>query len=266
MQRVPLQTNGGGGPLRTIAGSMLSPSAECLDNFDRQTLALSPPHRVACPFDDAPTASRLCLGAVLLDQSDNPLIALARLTALIHQSPWVIPCVAISPEQGPLEPLLFLVSELRDRLAVVRLPRPTAEAGPSDVLNAVRNRKPPHAENLADWVGYRLKNRELRNALAAQFSDALGGPPASTFASAATFSRLLARYGRLAARDWRAIARLCVYCATSGQGSAIRKLSIRTARDYLKHYIRLSYHALADRVGWEWVLEGALRAHGYVGE
>ena len=244
---------------------MLSPSADYVDNFDGQTRVLAPPYRVASPFDDASTASQLCLGAVLLDRGHNPLISLARLTALIHQSPWLIPCVAISPEQGPLEPLLFLVSELRDRLAVVRLPHLAAEAGPSDVLDAVRDRKPPDAENLADWVGYRLKNRELRNALAAQFSDALGGPPASTFASAATFSRLLARYGRLPARDWRAIARLCVYCATSGQGSSVT-LSIRAARDYLKHYIRLPYHALADRVGWEWVLEGALRAHGYVGE
>ncbi len=244
---------------------MLSPPADCLDNFnfDGQTRVLSPPYRAVCSFDDASAASRLCLGAVLLDQSDNPLIALARLTAWVHRRPWLIPCVAISPEQGPLEPLLFLVSELRDRLAVVQLLRPTAAVAPSDVLGAVRSRRPPDAETLGDWVGYRLKNRELRNAVAAQFRHALGGPPASTFASAATFSRLFARYGRLAARDWRAIARLCVYSATNGRESGITLL-IRTARDYLRHYLQLPYHALADRVGWEWVLEGALRAGGYV--
>jgi hypothetical protein len=160
---------------------------------------------------------------------------------------------------------LLLVSELRDRLAVVRLAQPTAAPEPSAILTAVQNRKLPDAQILADWVGYRLKSRELRNGLAAQFREALGGPPTSTFASAATFSRLFARFGTLSARDWRAIARLSVYCSTMQQGTAIR-LPIRTARDYLKHYTRLPYHAPADRVGWEWVLEGALRTGGYVND
>ncbi len=43
-------------------------------------------------------------------------------------------------------------------------------------------------------------------------------------------------------------------------------LPIRSARDYLRKYLRLPYHALGDRVGWEWVLEGALRLAGYVGD
>src|SRR5437764_1904867 len=242
---------------------MLSPSPECLDHFDGQARVLSPPYRAAYPFEEAPRSSQLRLGAVLLDQSDNTLVALARLTAFVHRWPWLIPCVAVSAEQRPLEPLLLLVSELRDRLAVVQRPSPTVVAEPSDVLAAVRSRRPPDAETLAAWVGYRLKNRDLRNALAAQFHHVMGGAPASTFASAATFSRLFARYGSLTARDWRAIALLCVRCATSSGESAVA-LPIRTARDYLKKYLRLPYHALGDRVGWEWVLEGTLRAGGYV--
>ena len=244
---------------------MLSPSTDYLDAFERQVTILSPPYRAGGRFDEASPPSQLPLGAIVLDQSDNTLVALARLTAFVHRWPWLIPCVAISAEQPPLEPLLLLVSELRDRLAVVQLAGPTVVAQPSDVLATVRGRRPPDASTLAAWVGYRLKNRELRNALAAQFRHVLGGPPASTFASAATFSRLFGRYGGLTARDWRAIGRLCVYCATSGQQLEIT-LPTRTARDYLKHYLRLPYHALADRVGWEWVLEGALRLAGYVGD
>jgi len=57
--------------------------------------------------------------------------------------------------------------------------------------------------------------------------------------------------------------RLCVYGAASGAAARIT-LPIRTARDYLKKYLRLPYHALTDRVGWEWVLEGVLRVGGYV--
>jgi hypothetical protein len=244
---------------------MLSPSTDYLDEFDGQVRILCPPYRAARRFDEASTPLQLPLGAVLLGQSDNTLVALACLTASVHRWPWLVPCVAISPEQGPLEPLLFLVSELRDRLAVVKVRRPTIVAQPSDVLTAVRRRKRPDADTLATWVGYRLKNRELRNAVASQFRHVLGGPPASTFASAATFSRLFSRYGSLSARDWRAIALLCVHCARRSGESTVT-LPIRTARDYLKKYLRLPYHALADRVGWEWVLEGALRAGGYVND
>jgi hypothetical protein len=29
-------------------------------------------------------------------------------------------------------------------------------------------------------------------------------------------------------------------------------------------YLRLSYHVMAQRLGWEWVLEGALRTGAYL--
>jgi hypothetical protein len=163
----------------------------------------------------------------------------------------------------PLEPLLMLVSELRDRLAVVRPARPSAIGDVSLVLAAIRNRKLPDADVLATWVGGRLDRPALRDAVASQFREALGGPAASTVASASTYSRLFARFGPYTARDWRAIARLSTHCASVGSRTRWA-LPIRSASQYLKKYAQLPYHTLADYVGWEWVLERALRACHYV--
>lgn len=240
----------------------MSPSTDPIAGLACQVMVSSPPYNTTSPFDDSSPAERSCSGEIVVCQSSNTLVALAQLTASIHRWPWLVPCIAISHEQGPLEPLLLLVSELRDRLAVVKGLAPTLAAAPSDVVAAARSRKPPNAEVLANWVGYRLKSRELRDALASQFGHALGGPRASAIASAATFSRLFGRYGNLTARDWRAIALLCVQCARRDREPV--GLPLRTARDYVHKYLRLPYHTLADRIGWEWVLEGALRVGRYV--
>jgi len=204
-------------------------------------------------------------GAIVFGQEENPLAVLAELTLAIYRWPWVIPCITIQLDQGVLEPLLLLVSELRDRLAVAKQTRRGASGDISLILAAVRHRKPPDADVLATWAGRRLNNPALRDAVASQFHEALGGPAASTTASVSTYSRLFARFGPYTARDWRAIARLCAHCAAIGSPGATGALPIRSASYYLKRYVHLPNHTLADRAGWEWALEGALRAGGYAG-
>lgn len=158
----------------------------------------------------------------------------------------------------------MLVSELRDSLGVVKLTHHSAAGQLSAILGAVRNRKVPDAEMLATWVRRRLGNAALQDPLASQFREALGGAPASDTVSASTYSRRFSRVGPYTARDWRAIARLCAHCAAVGASEPLGALPMRTASRYLKQYLHLPYHALADVVGWEWVIEKALRAGRYV--
>jgi hypothetical protein len=229
---------------------------------DEPTRIICPPYRITQSLNDHLASSLSCPGAILLDRADNPLAGLGRLTLHIQRRPWLVPCLAVPPGEGPLDPLLHLVSELRNRLAVVHLQESSSPIPASAVLTAVRNRPAPDADVLAGWVGYRLKSRELGTALSAQFREALGGPSASTFGSAATFSRLFARYGPLTARDWRAVARLAVDRAWTDQATAPR-LPFRTLLAYLKKYVRPKSRTI-DRVGWEWVMESALRSGHYV--
>lgn len=238
---------------------------EGLDSgHDEPTRIICPPYRTSQPLNDPLASSLSCPGAILLDRADNLLAGLARLTVHIQRRPWLVPCLAVPPGEGPLDPLLHLVSELRNRLAVVHLQESTSWIPASAILAAVRNRAAPDADALAGWVAYRLKSRELGTALMAQFRQALGGPSASTFGSAATFSRLFARYGALTARDWRAVAQLAVDGAWTEQRMAPR-LPFRRLLQYLKKYVRPKSRTI-DRVGWEWVLESVLRSAGYVSD
>jgi len=135
------------------------PLESWIGQSDEQTRVLSPPYRTLQPIKDLSSPAVLSPGAILVDEADNPLVALARLTAHIQQRPWLVPYVVISPHQDPLEPLLFLVSELRDRLAVVRKSDSGRQVTPSQVVEATYARKPPDSEVLAGWVGYRSKEQ-----------------------------------------------------------------------------------------------------------
>ena len=90
--------------------------------------------------------------------------------------------------------------------------------------------------------------------------------PAGDTISVASYSRLFSQYGEYTARDWRALARLCVHAqaGTVGHHHLRAPLPLRAALGYARKYLGIRYHVLAERVGWEWVLEGALRTAGYV--
>ena len=96
--------------------------------------------------------------------------------------------------------------------------------------------------------------------------DACGRASSKSGLSVASYSRLFALYGPYTARDWRAVGRLALHavlgpCAEEQPPAA---LPLRTATEYAKKYLAMSCHALAGWLGWEWVLEAALRTGGYV--
>ena len=208
----------------------------------------------------------LPLGSVVFGKGESTIAVLAELTAIVHRWLWVVPCLAISSKQEPLEPLLMLVSELRDRLAVVKHEARTPNDDVARVLTAVRIRPLPTAQKLAQWAAQRLRNEEIEPPLRNQFREALEGVPASADVSVSTYSRLFARHGKYTARDWRAIARLCAHAVALGglASSSVPMLPVRTASHYTKTYLAISYDVMVERLGWEWVLEAALRTGGYL--
>ena len=86
------------------------------------------------------------------------------------------------------------------------------------------------------------------------------------FELAIGYSRLFAQYGRYTARDWRALGRLAAHAASGrlGERRMYAPISLRTVCEYARKYLGVPYHFLAERVGWEWVLEAALRTARYV--
>jgi len=232
-----------------------------------ELVALAPPYRTATVLRSADGA-QLPLGSVVLASSDATVAGLAHLTAVSHRAPWAVPCLTLPLEQESLKPQLLLVTELRDRLVMVRVAGRKVTPDVGSLVAAVRRRPPPAPTMLARWVARRLSSREVEVPLRHQFEEGLCGAPADDARSIASYSRLFSRYGRYTARDWRALARLCAHavCRISGDGEADGQghLPFRTASKYAARYLGVAYHVTAERLGWEWVLEAALRAAGYV--
>src|SRR5439155_1485703 len=142
-----------------------------------QLVVLAPPYRNPTSLATLERGAALPLGSLVFGDGDATIAVLAELTALSYRAPWAVPCLALPAQQQPLEPLLLLVTELRDRLVVVH--------------------------------------------------------------------RSVARR----VDDWAQIVR------------CVRR---RTVCEYTRKYLAMPYHLVAERLGWEWVLEAALRTARYV--
>ena len=228
-------------------------------------LVLSPPYRNPTPLVSVERGVNLPLGSVVFGDGDGTIAVLASLTALSYRAPWAIPCLALPARQEPLEPLLLLVSELRDRLVVVHRSATQRVQDWAQLARHVRRRAAPTPAKLARWVARRLRQRELEVPLRHQFEEALQGTPADIGLSVASYSRLFAQYGVYTARDWRALGRLAVHATSRrlAERKASAQISLRTACEYARRYLGVPYHVMAERLGWEWVLEAALRTASY---
>ena len=230
-----------------------------------ELVALAPPYRAHTSVSSLESGDSLPLGSVVLGKGDTTIAVLAELTALSYRSPWMVPCLAVPPREEILQPLLMLVTELRDRLVLVA--RGVARVDEAaHVVACVRRRPAPRPAALARWVARRLRSRELEVPLRSQFEEGLGYQLTTSGLSVASYSRLFALYGPYTARDWRAVGRLALHAALGpcAEEQPPAALPLRTATEHAKKYLGMSCHALAGWLGWEWVLEAALRTGGYV--
>ncbi len=231
-----------------------------------QLVVLAPPYRSPTSLATLERGPALPLGSVVFGNGDATIAVLAELTALSYRAPWAVPCLALPAQQQPLEPLLMLVTELRDRLVVVHRAASRVVDDWAHLVQCVRRRAVPTAAELARWVARRLRQREVEVPLRHQFEEALHGTPADAGLSVASYSRLFAQYGKYTARDWRALGRLAAHAASGrlGERRTYAPISLRTVCEYARKYLGVPYHFLAERLGWEWVLEAALRTARYV--
>lgn len=132
---------------------------------------------------------------------------------------------------------------------------------------AVARRPTPRPTTIALWVEQRLGRPGTASTLSACFGagcDALRPPR--------TLTRRVRALGPLEVRDWRGLARL-VRIVTSRRPPDHDSLEIaafaagvdpRSLRRWLRLATDLSWPDVMARVGWEWILELALRRGGYI--
>lgn len=138
---------------------------------------------------------------------------------------------------------------------------------PTRAARAVARRPTPRRTTIALWVEHRLGLPGTASTLSACFGDGC-----DALRPARTLTRRVRALGPLEVRDWRGLARL-VRILTGPHHPDQESLEIsafaagvdpRSLRRWLRLATDLNWPEVMERVGWEWILELALRRGGYV--
>jgi hypothetical protein len=206
-----------------------------------------------------------CVGALLLADLSGGIPALAEALEAHGNFPWC-PLVMIADRSIPAE-TLHTFEPIPGSWALLYasdyLHLPPARRARS----AVQRRPIPSATTLALWVERRLALPSVASTLAACCGvggDALRPPR--------TLTRRVQALGPLEVRDWRGLARLAQLLAANPRDrcSSLEATALgagvdpRTLRRWFRLATDLCWHQCTGWVGWEWVLESALRGFGYL--
>lgn len=223
---------------------------------------LCPPYRrVTWGTDAAPP-----LGAIAIADASSVRQMTYELTPLVRRAPWCVPCLVVTAATADPS-VLAALHEVPGRPAFVSGPA-ADDLLPRLVVAGVRDRPTPTGAELADYVAMRTGRLELRAALAGLLATGPADQPRRAIPPRTLRDRLH-RLGPFGPRCWRTVGTLCRIAATmSGSGVGILALRAgvgpRSLRSWVRRYLALSLQEFRLIVGWEWVLEAALRQGGYV--
>lgn len=233
---------------------------------------LTPPYEETAPITPfTHSGTELPLGAVVYAVGTSVMESLGGLTATLVRSPWTIPCIVLAAGERLERALLDQLDTLRDRLAILDAEALAASDIRRAVIVAVRERPLPGPTAMARYVSNRISSPDLQDLLLDPFCIALEEDSIGGGHSVATYSRRFRRYGPYTSSDWRALATLAWalgrttrYPGASASIDSLRRLSPRTLRRYVERFLEMSWTDAANKLGWEWVLEQALRTGWYV--
>lgn len=207
------------------------------------------------------------LGSVVYASGRSVLAVLEQLALAMLRWPWVAPCIGLPPSEYVAEEYAALRRPFGSRLAVI----PVAagrEVLPRHIARAVAIRPQPSAGILAGWIVTRLQAQDLATPLLERLAHALGERSALP-RSRSSYSRRFARHAPLRATDWERLATLVWTLhrvgrersgAPAAPGPGIdHRVSGRTMNSYAIKYLGRTWGSASQCVGWEWVLEAALR-------
>lgn len=238
---------------------------------------LVPPYRTAVILVTS-DPDHTPLGTILHGEGPSGLGVLGSVALALRWCPWLLPVITFPPDEERLEPLVEMISELRDRVAITQHASVARTGAIAAIIDAAARRPAPGPDTMSRYTATRVGAPDLLEPLTEQFSRALEGTSESS-RSVATYSRMFARYGRYTARDWRALAKLAhdlsarpfrpwPVCKSSdpyAMADMRALMASRTANLHARYLLGMSLTTAGERLGWEWVFEQALRRGGYVG-
>lgn len=197
------------------------------------------------------------LGTIRMVDATSPATIAADVRALTVSAPWVVPCVSL---RGFTPDLLLevLPPHLLRRVGIISVSPPGGRPSVFGVLQAVAARPAPRPEDIADYVVTRLRRTDARGALlSAMESEEVRSRPGFVL-------RMLDGLGRLKPHEWKLVHWLAEKAASAGgerQDGLDESLAFWSGV-----LLAQGPRAMREFMGWEWVVERALRAAGYVEE
>jgi hypothetical protein len=240
------------------------PSSAVRNRFPMETpsrtlgvYTLEPPYRVCQPLGNRlPELGAIVVGDVRLGRSTCDSLA-----AVIARAPWCPSC-ALVPASMPARELIEVLDLLPRGCVKLSVENDSNPFDPSRYVAAIARRPGPVSSDIADYVGRRTGAAIIAPLLACLARNGVERT------SRSFLSRRLKAYPPYTAHDWTAIGTLILILQSRGPltGRLTREndLDPRTLRSWAAKYLAMRLSTAEELVGWECILEAALRQGGYV--
>jgi hypothetical protein len=212
-------------------------------------------------------AEPLLLGSILILDLIGAEAAIAEAIVWRSRSPWC-PLVLIVRNTIASVKAIDLLTQLHGPHAFIAGLPNDAYPPVDSILQAVRTRPVPTTKCASAYVAERVGEASLCQLLQEAVdlvTQPLSRRPVAAFRR---ISRHLGAYGPLLAPDWRwlfQLARMSGLGQVTVEELARRQgVEARTFRAQVRRYTGVSTECFRAWVGWEWVLEAALRRWGYL--
>jgi hypothetical protein len=188
--------------------------------------------------------------------------------AILWQSraPWC-PLVLILGSTFLSAGIIELLSQLHGPMGFVSISqRPSPEI--DEILNAVRARPTPTPSTVFSYVANRVGKASLRDLLTESLALAAEPRCGPLPKSVRRVSRQLRALGPLGIPDWNRLSKLALLSGLRHvqveELARLQGVEPRTFRAQVRRYTGVSPRSFREWVGWEWVVEAALRRWGYL--
>jgi hypothetical protein len=204
-------------------------------------------------------------GAIAVARLGDGAEALAPLHELIEAAPWCAPFVVVTP--GSVSPeTLHAIWGLPGQPGFVVASRAVRDLTPSQIAATIAARPHPTTELLVSYVVRRVRSVSFGQTLRQIWSPRPDPGPGHADQTLRYRLRRLGTFGR---HDWIRVLRL-IQTKAADAGATVERLAAiagtepRTLRAWTQRCLGVSLRVFRERVGWEWVLEAALRTAGLV--
>jgi hypothetical protein len=191
---------------------------------------------------------------------------MAEFLRYVSRYSWCIPCIE-SDHRSPLPDLLHSARNVLDRTVFIPNGSSKAPLLPR-AIHAILQRPSPNPTIMAEFVVHRLSQPSFAPDFVQVFSEQPYGTVPG-MRSGRTLRFRFQRLGKWAPSRWQRIGRLARIAAAHLRNT-IEEIAIktgtnhRTLRRWSNEYLDLSPDVFRSWLGWEWVLEAALRRGSYV--